>query len=271
MEKNGQINLFGWKIDPSPSSPSPSSLLPRLFMNYKLPFLKVIIAALYFAWVNKTELLRAIALPTLVLVVLWSAAIFFQDKLAGGGMWLVMLAMGLGFSFFAVTCHRLILVESGVRYRSFKDRPGYRELRFLGWVVAIYLIATILSIPFAVAAATLLGETAVAGQGAGWVKEIASIPALYLLARFSLIFPAAAIDNSVSMRWAWQRTRGNGWRITAVVGLFPWLIERANGLLLRADASAVEWMLLAILAYIGLAVGIIALSFTYREFAKVPT
>ncbi|BBI98548.1 hypothetical protein FGKAn22_02410 [Ferrigenium kumadai] len=239
-------------------------------MNYKLPFLKVIISSLYFSWTNKAELLRAIALPTLVLVVIWAVANVFLDKLAGGGIWVVVLAFGFGFSFFAVTCHRLILVESRDRYRFFKDRPGYRELMFLGWVVAIYFIVTILKAPFVVAAGTILGETAVTGQGeiVGWVKEIASIPALYVLARFSLIFPAAAIDNSVTMRWAWQRTKGNGWRIFLVVGLFPWLIESAIGLLLRQDASTVEWVLLAIFAYIGLAVGIIALSFTYREFAK---
>jgi hypothetical protein len=239
-------------------------------MNYKLPFLKVIVAALYYSWSYKTELMRAIALPTLVLVVLWSLATVFSDQLAGGGIWVVMLAMSFGTSFFVVTCHRLILVDSCDRYQFFKGRPGYRELKFLGWMVAIYLMVAFLQAPFVITASAILGESALTGQGeiAGWVKEMASIPALYVLARFSLIFPATALDNIVTMRWAWQRTKGNGWRIFLVVGLFPWLIERVTGALLRHGASAVEWALVVIFAYIGLAVGIISLSFTYREFAK---
>jgi hypothetical protein len=237
-------------------------------VNYKLPFLKVIAGALYFAWTSKAELLRAIAIPTLVLVVIWALLEMLQDKMATGMLWVILLVFGLGFSFFAVTCHRLILVDSQDRYRYFGEKPGYRELKFLGWLVLVYALITVLEIPLIAMAQGVLGSVAVDERGriVGWVKEIASIPALYVLARLSLIFPAAAIDNSVTMKWAWEKTKGNGWRMFFVVGLFPWLLEHAIGLLLRQEATAVEWVLLVIFVYIGLATGIIALSFAYKEF-----
>lgn len=46
-------------------------------LNYKLPFLNVIAASVYFAWTNKAEFLKAIFVPTLALVVvggIWGGA-----------------------------------------------------------------------------------------------------------------------------------------------------------------------------------------------------
>ena len=129
---------------------------------------------------------------------------------------------------------------------------------------------SLLEIPTQLLASYVPGGMIVSGDGkiAGWVKEIASIPAIYVLARLSLAFPAAAIDKHSSLRWSWVRTRGNGWRIFVVVGLFPWLAEMVFGLLWREDATIPEQVLLSILAYVGLSIGIVALSFTYKELAK---
>lgn len=241
-----------------------------MLVNYRLPFLKAIIASLYFAWSNKAELLRAIALPTLAIVAVWALVSGLQDKQSGMVMWLILPIYGLGFSFFAVTCHRLILVESRNRYRYFREKPGYRELRFLGWVVVVYTITTLfkLLLVFVILNSSALWASAELREIPGWVKEVVSIPALYVLARLSLIFPAAAIDSNVSLKWSWEKTRGNGWRLFVVVGLFPWLIEHALELMARDGITAAEWVLLAIFAFIGLAVGIIALSFSYTEFKR---
>lgn len=242
-------------------------------MNYKLPFLKIIVATIYFAWTNKAELLRAISVPTLALVLVIAAGAALTiliDKPPHFLIWIFLFALGLSSSFFAITCHRLILMGSNQRFKSLNALPGYRELRFMGWVIVIYAIATILKIPFVALAKSLLGGTAVSegGQIARWVVIIGSVPALYVLARLSLAFPATAIDEHTSLKWSWERTRGNGWRIFAIVGLFPWLIETMIGLLARNGATTLEQVLLYILFYVGLAIGIIALSFTYKEFEK---
>jgi hypothetical protein len=245
-------------------------LKPNNPVNYKLPFLKVIAAAVFFAWTNKAELLKAISAPTLAFVVVWGVWSTYSDELPSYFSWIFLLAYGLSFSFLAVTCHRLILTGDVDRYKSFNAKPGSRELRFLGWVIAIYAIKSLLEfvilIPFHFVSAGALVDDG--GRIADWVKQIASIPALYVLARLSLVFPAAAIDKSCSPRWSWIRTRGNGWRIFAVVGLFPWLTGMAIGFVWREEATVLEQVALSIITYLGIAVEIIALSFTYKELAK---
>lgn len=253
----------------------PQLTLPAkyLLVNYKLPSLKIVVATIYFAWANKAELLRAISVPTLVLALMLAvgaALIILFDKPPRFLSWIFLFAFALSSSFFAITCHRLILIGSAHRFKSFNAMPGYRELRFLGWSILIYSVVAILEIPFMAFAKTLVGESAEVegGRIADWVKDIGSIPAYYVFARLCLVFPAAAIDGSPSLRWSWERTQDNGWRIFAVAGLFPWLIEKMIEFLFRNGATTLEQVLLSILFYIGLAIGIIALSFTYKEFEK---
>jgi hypothetical protein len=239
-------------------------------MNYKLPSLKVIAAAVFFAWTNKAELLRAISVPTLVLVVIWGVWLYLSDGLPPFLSWILFLAYGLSFSLFAVTCHRLILVDLADRYKPLNAAPGYRELKFLVWVTVIYAIKWILENITMIFAQYVSGGVFVeSGVGiAAWIEPILSIPALYVFARLSLSFPAAAIDRNSGPRWSWIRTQGNGWRIFVVVGLFPWLAGMAFRFMWREEATVLEQVVLSILAYIGLSIEIIALSFTYKELAK---
>jgi hypothetical protein len=239
-------------------------------VNYKLPFLRVIVGAVFFAWSNRAEFLRATAIPTLVLVVLWAVGVSYSDVFPSYFVWLYSLGYGFGFAFLAVTCHRLILIDGADRFKPYQSRPGFRELKFLMWVIGIYVIKSLLEfvtrLPF-----TINGGDVLVGND-GWVstgiKHLLSIPALYVFARLSLAFPAVAIDESTSLRWSWVRTRGNGWRIFAVVGLFPWLLSVLIYAVWRENASILEQVVLSILGYIGLAIEIIALSFTYKALAN---
>lgn len=239
-------------------------------MNYKLPFLKIIAAAVFFAWINKVEFLRAISVPTLALVVIWGVWLNYSAMFPLFFPWIILLGYGLSFSFLAVACHRLVLIGDVDRYKSLNAKPGYRELRFLAWVIAIYAIKSLLEfitrIPLHFASVGVLAEDS--GRLSDWVKQITAIPALYVLARLSLAFPAAAIDKSSSLRWSWLRTQGNGWRMFAVVGLFPWLMGMAISFMWREEATVLEQVALSILTYVGLSIEIVALSFTYKELAK---
>lgn len=239
-------------------------------MRYKLPYLNIIAAAVFFAWSNRTEFFRATALPTLILVVLWAVWADYSEAPPPYLSLLFLLGYGLGFSFLAVTCHRLILVDDVDRHKTFKARPGYRELRFLGWVVVIYAIDAILEFLAQILVLDASGGVFIGDDGklADWAKQIASIPALYVFARLSLAFPATAIDMRSGLRWSWARTQGNGWRIFVVVALFPWLADVSVDLLWREEATLLEQVALSIVTFVGLAIEIIALSFAYKELAR---
>ena len=239
-------------------------------MNYKLPFLNVIAASVYFAWTNKSEFLKAISVPTLALVVVGGVWLLLSDDIPAYFSWVMLLAYGLGFSFLAVSCHRLILMDAADRYKSFNARPGYRELRFLAWVIVIYTIKSVVGGIVYILVVYLGGSVFAEQSGvvSEWIKQIALLPALYVLARLSLAFPATAIDKRSGLNWSWARTRGNGWRLFVVVGLFPWLVSTMFWFVWREEATVLEQVVLSILTYIGLSIEIIALSFAYKELEK---
>ncbi len=238
-------------------------------MNYRLPFLRVIAAAVFFAWSYRAEFLRAISIPTLILVAVWGAWVSFSKELPWAFSWVIALLYGLSFSFFAVTCHRLVLTGRAERFKPLREKPGYRELGFLGWLIAIYVIEALLALIIWKIAQDAAGRLFGAGDAglADWGKQLASIPGLYVLGRLSLVLPATALDRRGGLRWAWDRTRGNGWRIFVVVGLFPWFMSTVFDLVSREGATVVEQVVLFMLAYVGIAIEVIALSLTYRELA----
>lgn len=238
-------------------------------MNYQIPFLRIIAAAVFFAWSFRGEFLKAISIPTLILVAVWGAWVTFSEELPWGFSWIIAVLYGLSFSFLAVTCHRLVLVSSADIFKPFQAKSGYRELRFLGWLIAIYVIKALVVFIIWKIAQDAGGHVFGAGNDGltYWVKQLLSIPGLYVLARLSLALPATALDQRVGLRWSWVWTRGNGWRIFVVVGLFPWLMDMVLDLVSREGATVVEQVALFILAYVGIAIEVVALSLTYRELA----
>ena len=236
-------------------------------VNRQLPFLKIIAAAVYFVWSYRAEFLKAISVPMLILVVVWGVWLTFTKELPLFVSWLFALLFGLSFSFLAVTCHRLVLVSSGDRFKPYQARWGFRELRFMGWLIAIYVIKAL--VVLIILRIILDAGGKLVGMGDGelsyWSKQLLAIPGLYVLARLSLTLPATAIDRRVGLKWSWVNTRGNGWRIFVVVGLFPLLMELLFDLVAREGATVVEQGVLFILVYITIAIEVIALSLTYRE------
>jgi hypothetical protein len=82
-----------------------------------------------------------------------------------------------------------------------------------------------------------------------------------------MVLPAAAIDRRPSVKWSWNLTRGNGWKLAVIVGVLPWVIKEALALLFREEATFIETLLLATAAVALIAVEVAAVSLSYRELA----
>ena len=95
---------------------------------------------------------------------------------------------------------------------------------------------------------------------------LSTLPALYVIGRLSLIFPATAVDTKSSIRQSWNQTKGQGWKMVVVIGLYPWLISLLMWLVVQEDPSLASRMISALLYYIGLALEVTALSLTFRCF-----
>lgn len=153
--------------------------------------------------------------------IIWSFGIFIPDFLV--------------LTWFAVACHRLILIGAGAVAEFGLTRWTWRETRFFLWMLLVYTIGylfmllgntTLFAVSFFVANACGFST-----QTISLIMEhqsfflgmilFASIPFAYVVGRLSLLLPATAIDLHASVNSAWDLSEGNGWRVAILVGGVP--------------------------------------------------
>lgn len=206
-----------------------------------------------------------------VLMLSWYYAKAYVSELAS---WLLVVVYGVLFTLFAVACHRLVLLGSESSTTRFIPRWSWRETRFFAWWIAVFLIhaavwyASLFPPLTVFANVSPLRDTL--ETWTKWIDSAARIPALYVSARLSLVFPATAIDKRPDLKWSWNLSRNNGWRLVVVVGVLPWVISKIVGLLYRENATVLETVVLSTLGIALFAIEIAALSLSYRELAREP-
>ena len=196
----------------------------------------IIKEAVLLPWNRRQHVWRLLALPV-ALTNLLSLGEYWLLKDAPRPIGILMhIPHLLIFSFFAVACHRSILI--GEHSVSRFGIPGWphREFRFFGWLIFIYTIG----IMFWFVASEVVMRfidflQPFLGEG---LKEL-SIRLLglnislfpwallgqiflgYLIGRLSLLLPAIAVDSQASLRSAWLQSKGNGWRVALLIGWIP--------------------------------------------------
>ena len=143
----------------------------------KLPIAKILVGAFAFPWRQRQAFVKALAIPALALVALtlgWQLAGSELSKLTN---LLLALVNGVLFTWFAVACHRLVLIGPA----SPELRWSRRELRFFGWLVSVYLIyfaiSLLLTMVMGTLAANAVGtDTSTASRAPlGWFWWIQSV------------------------------------------------------------------------------------------------
>jgi len=231
----------------------------------KLPIINIIIASMTIALREKAKFSKALAIPTLILVVLWAISHIYFRKIAEISVFIPSLFYILGITIFAVTCHRLVLADARTVKFVFEFSP--RLLRFSLRLILVYLILYLVAmIPMTV----LLNlstdfRNSLSSTNYSYAMLLFSIPAMYVVGRLSLVFPAIAIDHNLRFKESWALTRHNGWRMAIIIGFYPWVVKTLISLLAPKDASSVVWVLLTLLYYYAIAMLIFALSLSYKE------
>jgi hypothetical protein len=239
-------------------------------MAAPLPVGKILMGAFLVPWWNRKAFTRALAVPLALLATLVLTWYFTAKLLPAFVNILLCLVYVALFTLFAVTTHRLVLLNPDAVAKN--SVPGWtrREGLFLGWMVGAWLLfifAFFVVLTIAVNAVGFAFED-VMKTHLGWIETVAKVPALYLFARLSPLLPATAVDRRVDLRWAWELTRGNGWRLMVVVGVLPWALSWVTPLLYRSDATTVELVVLTVAGIALFAIEIAALSIAYRELTK---
>jgi hypothetical protein len=140
----------------------------------------------------------------------------------------------VGFSI-AIAYVRRILIEA----RDFPLSFGARTFRVILKQIVLALIGTLSLIPLVIVAVLLASVTAGFGL---LLLFLAPFVALMVVQKFSVVLPAAAVDDPLSFRESWRATAGLGWAMAfaalvmsllagALVGVWAFLLWVSDGLL----------------------------------------
>lgn len=209
-------------------------------------------------------------MPLLFLVAFVLAWYSARDHLSGNATWLLFVVYWAGVAIFAVICHRLVLLDpTAVAFQAIPEW-SWRETRFFLWMVGVWLICAVVALGLAMLSASIwmLWVDELSPTQLDWIVFVVKAPVLYLFARLCIVFPATAADRKVDLKWAWRLTANNGWRLMVLVGVLPWVISYAIGLLYQDEASFAEAIVLACISSALFAVEVAAISLSYRELTQ---
>ena len=244
------------------------SLGVALGMATRLQVGKVLLGAFLVPWSNREAFARALAIPLLSIVAVNLSWYYARDYLPSFSNWLLYFVYCGLYVIFAVTCHRLVLLDT----RSVAARPhwSWRETKFLAWVIVIGLIFAVALPVLATPMTNILMWTGlgVHDDRFQWSIQCGQILALYIVSRLFLVFPATAIDRRVNFKWAWRRSKNNGWRLVIIVGALPWVLSNLVWLLYRENEGILEDIVITFLGSAIVAFEVAALSLSYRELTK---
>ena len=243
-------------------------------MKNRLDVAKVVYGAFLVPWINRQSFARALAIPFGILASLALCSYYLGDHVPQAFHWLLYVAYWIVFTLFAVTCHRLVLLDSATIGAEWLPHWSRRQTRFLLWFIAVWLIFGLVIWPLWTVLGNILHRIPGPWQSLpvkeqwDWAFRVSLVPAFYIFGRLCVIFPATALDRVVNLRWAWQLTRNNGLRLLLVAGALPGVTSQLVDLMYRDDATIVETIVMTLLGTALFAIEISAVSLSYRQLTK---
>lgn len=219
-------------------------------MSGQLAPAKILAGALVSVVERRVPLLRALLLPGIVYLAFeWLRVNAGSEGVAAVAMVLQLAA----HTVFAVTTHRILLLGDQSVPAWGLQVWGRRETLFLLQV----LLVSFCMVPLLLFSAL---------PGIGVLLAIAA--GLWVVARLSLVFPAAAIDQPLTIPQAWQMSEPHQVPLLLTVSVFPALLGIAVALVSTAISLPFVASLLGLLLTI---FTITALSLSYSEVRRLET
>ena len=231
---------------------------------------KILVGAIAIPWGARKEFARALALPFFTLVAVGLAQRYLAEM---GGLvaWGLATAHILVFVYFAVRCHRLVLLGAHEVLHEPSPLWSRRNTRFLLRLVAavalfigtLFLMAGVLAI---------FGVLELWKSASIWDRALVGFamlaPASIVLARVSPAFPAMALDRAEGIGWAWNLTHRNALRMWVVTGMVPIATSAVVNVLTRVLPGFAAPVVASLLTTALLVFEISALSLAYRELTR---
>jgi hypothetical protein len=232
----------------------------------RLAVAKVLTEAFRYPWAHRVAFIKALAVPAAAIMAIQIGSWLAETQLTQAMTWAVWAASALLWILFAITCHRLVLLELRGSELAWIPGWGWRESLFLGWLVLLTLLILAIVWVAVTVVGTIVGTISQLFFEVT-VNPLAKVIGAYLFARLALVFPATAIGARTSLLKAWRQTRGNGWRMVVIVGVIPWAFSYGISFVFGDEPGVAKAVLLTALGTALLAVEISALSLSYRDLS----
>lgn len=239
----------------------------------KLDVVFVALEAYRGAWTHAGEMIRLIWLPGALYVAISivsalveesQLALRFALELAGLFLWPII----------AVAWHRFVLIGDVAPGR-FHLNFGRREARFL--MISIFLGLLVMPGLLVSGMTAAMNDPSLGASASllGFLGLILLMVGLYYFVRLLLLLPAVAVDEPINARLILERTRGNFWRLLALIILasLPLIIVffvMANIVVIFALPPFVLFVFAAMVGVFFMIVNVAVLSIAYRELIGPP-
>lgn len=245
-----------------------------------IPVFQIIRDAIIIPWHKRATMFRALLGISVMLIMANLIEPLGRKELGWISTFISVVFFGLAFALFAVTCHRLILLGDRSVPKYGLIRWSSRETRFVGRTLLIYLCAWVAAVVPSILAFQFIPYALALRPS--WVMfaisffAIIALPA-YLFARLSVLLPATAVDERPRFAWAWDITRGNGWRLFLVVSVLPVALWLGPGYLVNylvahlPKHSVIVYLLIYAAGCVLWVIEIAALSLSYQHLTRYNT
>ncbi|BCN23598.1 sugar transporter [Vibrio alfacsensis] len=202
-----------------------------------------------------------------------SAMMQAEPNFSGGFFFTTLVLYPLVAAMAAVRIHRIYLAHEYMQSALDVVRLSMRELRFIGWWIlfGISMIVT-LGLPLFTITFLVVSESGDVNSELliSIITLISSIPAYWLLSRWSLVLPATALDHEPrGLAHSWRKSRPYKKQIFILMGVIPLLAGTVSQLVF-AQFSHIGIMLVSGLLFgVFGAYQIALLSLSYRTIVDI--
>lgn len=194
--------------------------------NTSLPIFRILYDTILTTWDKRYSLLNSLVIFSIILSIINILTdVIIDNNYQIYLFYILCVFQSILLTFFAVTCHRVILMGSNSvpKYGMFSWTN--RETKFLLWGILIILIFMLTAILLMIIPINLLEISLLKNIILNsFLTSIFLYPAFYLFSRISIILPATAIDKKHNFNWALDFTENNGWRLTVIIGALPLIL-----------------------------------------------
>lgn len=245
-----------------------------------LPVLQILLAGIVLPAKHASTLLRSAA-PLIALMVLatvignWNQPDEPFDASAG---WIVLsifwaLALIAAAALAVVGCHRVFILGresmSDIGFLSWSSR----EMRFIGWWIGVGICVGIIITPFMLLVFPIASSIFIDTDQDSidlhvrGLMFLINLPIAYFIGRWSLVFPATAVDERPSLKWAWDISKSNSWRLMVLIGLLPVGVNFILGSLPESESTFNTLFFMPAWLYVA-AAEIAVLSLSYKALVE---